>query len=175
VEHGLLGRRRVWDVKLIHCSPRSRFRRCRPGCRAYAAVPSRSCNAIIITNEKREILLTKRKYDPSVGKWDLPGGFVNLNETAEESVKREAKEELGIDLVNITYLCSGADRYMYKGVNYHTLGLIFVAKIMDTQIPIPNDDVTEVRYFERSSIDLDQLAFPSLRTVLEYYWSHETK
>ena len=46
---------------------------------------------------------------------------------------------------------------------------------MDTQIPIPNDDVTEVKYFERSSIDLDQLAFPSLRTVLEYYWSHETK
>lgn len=146
-----------------------------PTCHSDFYFNPRSCNAIIITNERQEILLTKRKHNPAAGRWDLPGGFVNLGETAEESVKREAKEELGIDLVNITYLCSGADRYMYKGVNYHTLGLIFVAKIMDTQTPIPNDDVTEVRYFERSSIDLDQLAFPSLRTVLEYYWSHETK
>ena len=135
----------------------------------------RSCNAIIITNDMQEILLTKRKYDPAAGKWDLPGGFVNLNENAEESVIREAREELGVELTNITYLRSSFDRYMFNGVNYHTLGLIFTARIKSGQVPIPNDDVAEVKYCKRESIDLDQLAFPSLRTVLEYYWSHKSK
>ena len=53
-------------------------------------------NAAILENEKGEILLVKRKIPPKEGFWDLPGGFVEVGESAEEAIVREVKEELGI-------------------------------------------------------------------------------
>ncbi len=44
-----------------------------------------------------KILLVKRKYPPSAGKWSLPGGHVELGERLEEAVLRELKEETGVD------------------------------------------------------------------------------
>lgn len=44
------------------------------------------------------ILLIKRKYEPFKGKWAIPGGFVLNNESLEEAVERELKEETGIKI-----------------------------------------------------------------------------
>lgn len=56
----------------------------------------------LVLNGKNEILLVKRvgKILES-GKWALPGGFVERNETITEAVKREVKEETGWDVKNI--------------------------------------------------------------------------
>ena len=57
------------------------------------------CGCIII-NDKDEILLMKRKTGTKLekGMWSRPGGTLEFGETAEETVKREIKEELGIDI-----------------------------------------------------------------------------
>lgn len=44
------------------------------------------------------ILLIKRKIAPFQGSWALPGGLVNNNETLENAIERELKEETGVDL-----------------------------------------------------------------------------
>jgi ADP-ribose pyrophosphatase YjhB (NUDIX family) len=129
----------------------------------------------IITDVSGRVLLTKRAFDPGKGKWDLPGGFIDCEETAEESVLREAQEELGVELDDIKYMNSGYDRYVFKGMNYHTLGFVFTAKIRGAQIPQPHDDVSEIRYFSREEIDMDALAFPVLRTTLEYFWDKKAQ
>ena len=54
--------------------------------------------AAIITNSKGEVLLTTRAFNPAKGMLDLPGGFVDMNETAEEAIIRELKEELNINI-----------------------------------------------------------------------------
>ncbi len=50
------------------------------------------CNAVILENPAGEVLLVKRFMEPRKGFWDLPGGFVDLDETIEkrppESLKR---------------------------------------------------------------------------------------
>ncbi len=50
---------------------------------------------------KISILLIQRKYDPFKGRWAIPGGFVLEEESLEEAVHRELKEETG---VSINYL-----------------------------------------------------------------------
>lgn len=54
--------------------------------------------ATLILNEKGGILLLLRKNPPEAGNWTIPGGGVNPDEDFEEAVKRETKEETGIEI-----------------------------------------------------------------------------
>ena len=58
--------------------------------------PILASSAIVERNGK--ILLIKRKYEPGIGKWALPGGIVEYGETVEETAVREVKEETGVDI-----------------------------------------------------------------------------
>ncbi|MEW6722977.1 MAG: NUDIX hydrolase, partial [Candidatus Micrarchaeota archaeon] len=55
-----------------------------------------ACDSILI--EERKILLIKRAKEPFKGMWALPGGRIEENETAEECLVREMKEETGLDV-----------------------------------------------------------------------------
>ena len=53
----------------------------------------------IILNRRKEILLEKhKKRTPWYGYWILPGGKLEMGESLENCVKREIKEEVGIDV-----------------------------------------------------------------------------
>ncbi len=62
--------------------------------------PYIAANAVIIKEESGEkfILLGKRKNVAGHGFWYVPGGHIKLNEKYKESLKREMKEELGVDV-----------------------------------------------------------------------------
>ena len=51
-----------------------------------------------IINEKREILLLKRRKEPFVGTWVMPGGSIEFGERLEEALEREIREETNIDV-----------------------------------------------------------------------------
>ena len=59
--------------------------------------PTLTVDAIIKTNDDK-IVLVKRKNPPYKGWWALPGGIVEYGETVEEAVKREVKEETGLEV-----------------------------------------------------------------------------
>jgi 8-oxo-dGTP diphosphatase len=42
------------------------------------------------------VLLVRRAFAPARGLWDVPGGFIEPGETAEQAARREAREELGV-------------------------------------------------------------------------------
>jgi len=62
--------------------------------------PEATVGAIITTIENgiTSILLALRNTEPYKNYWSLPGGHIDLNETAEHAVIREVKEEVGLDL-----------------------------------------------------------------------------
>ena len=128
----------------------------------------RPCNAAVLVRKNGEILLVRRKYEPKKGLWDLPGGFVDINESAEESLSRELQEELGINLKTFTYLGSFYDTYLYKGATYPTLGIVFVGKL-DTQKISSLDDVAEVKFFRKEDIPFDKIAFESIRHAIRLF------
>ena len=63
----------------------------------------------LLTNDKDELLVVIRAHEPEKGMWDLPGGFVDPGETAEQAVHREISEELNIEVQDLNYLCSAAN------------------------------------------------------------------
>jgi NAD+ diphosphatase len=137
-------------------------------CDFHYYVNARPTNAVILENEHGDILLVERKFDPGKGLWDLPGGFIDINETAEESMSREAQEELGVTIKNIKYISSSADLYTFKGITYNTICFIFTAQTDDTEIK-PADDAASFQFFPKNRLPLDKIAFPSLRKALEEY------
>ena len=126
------------------------------------------CNAAIILDEKKRIMLVKRKYDPKKDYWDFPGGFIEFGESVEDSLRRELREELGIEIKNMKYIASYADRYIFDGLNYHTLGCVFVAEIAGGAMK-PNDDIDEIKFFEPKEIPFDRIAFNSVKTAIKAY------
>ena len=62
----------------------------------------RVVNAIIKDNDK--FLIIKRKEGIHAGKWAFPGGIIEENESSEQALKREIKEELNLDIKKIKFL-----------------------------------------------------------------------
>ncbi len=146
-------------------------------CNLYFYINPRPCNAVIILNENNEILLIKRKFPPKKGYWDLTGGFTGLNESMEESVIREVKEELNITLHNIKYFLSLSGRYGFKGLKHHTLGFAYVAYINKSQIKKikPLDDAAEYKFFSLDKIPFKKLGFTVIKKTLRLFLSSLNK
>ena len=96
----------------------------------YFLNPS-SANVAFIVNAKGELLVERRKENPGKGTLDLPGGFSDISETAEEGVRREVKEETGLTVTNCQYLFSQPNVYRYSDFDVHTLDLFFRCEVED--------------------------------------------
>jgi mutator protein MutT len=84
------------------------------------------CGAFIL-NEKEELLLQQRNKSPEKGCWCIPGGKVELFETFEEAVKRETKEETGVDINVIDEL--GICDHIIKDEGQHWVSPSFLCQI----------------------------------------------
>lgn len=123
---------------------------------------------VLIFNEKNEVMLAKRKFEPKKGTWQSVGGFVGLDEDLETALAREAKEELGIEVKMRQYLGSFPENYEFGGVAVPFLAIYFIVDIV-SGTPRPADDVEEIRYFGVDELaDLD-ITYPELRTMLVSY------
>ena len=128
--------------------------------------------AIVFTFEDK-VLFTVRNLDPDKGKWDLPGGFIDPNETAEEAACREIKEELGIEISNsdLKYITTSPNNYLYKNVPYRTLDIFYECALPSEVIKIKaEDEIQELIWVQRSQIDSSKIGFISIRNVIEKYY-----
>lgn len=123
----------------------------------------------LILNEKGQLLVTRRKHNPSEGMLDLPGGFVDLNESAEHALIRELKEELNLDIQIDKFLASFPNQYLFNEIIYFTCDLAFICKANFMNDIKPNDDVSECLFIDPKNLDLDLFAFDSIRRVMKEF------
>lgn len=93
-----------------------------------------SVGALII-NDRGEIFITKRGKlaTNERGTWEIPGGKVHFGETLADAVKREMKEEYGVDLT-LTYQFP-AQNHLIPDAHEHWVPTSFIAKIKPGQTP----------------------------------------
>jgi len=108
--------------------------------------------AMIINGGK--VLITRSEGDTL---WDLPGGRINEGEALEETIAREVREELGVDIEVSRLLCS--EQSLHRKDNRFILFATFEARLVDRDSPsfVPNEESEEIRWIDRSDYDASQM------------------
>ncbi len=123
--------------------------------------------AAIIFNNEGKLLFTRRAIQPHKGMLDLPGGFVDHMETAEEALCRELNEELGVTVTELEYFCSFPNEYPYSGLSVFTLDLAFKVKISSLSNMKAMDDISGFEFYYPEEINLDELPSISMRKIIQ--------
>jgi NADH pyrophosphatase NudC (nudix superfamily) len=119
-----------------------------------------------IIRHQSDILLAVRGRNPARGMLDLPGGFVDPGENLEQALRREIREELGLSVGAMRYLFSFANTYHFENVLYNTTDAIFEIWLEKKPIVHVADDVTAVQWVALQDIQLDTIAFASIRQAI---------
>jgi ADP-ribose pyrophosphatase YjhB (NUDIX family) len=121
----------------------------------------------LIRNNEGKFLFTRRKNEPAAGKLDFPGGFVNLEERSEDAVIREIKEELDLDLTGVRYYTSMPNRYMYGGIVYFTLDLVYICECGDLSGMSANDDISGFVFLDINDVKSEDLGLESVKKIVQ--------
>ncbi|MFE9581428.1 NUDIX domain-containing protein [Nocardia sp. NPDC006044] len=108
------------------------------------------------------VLLLRRGIEPEFGKWDTVGGFMSGDETAEEGLRREAREEIGLEVDGLSFV--GSFSSVYGDTGLRTIGLAFRCSIADDQVIELSGENTEYRWFDLG--ELPDVAFADVRKAL---------
>lgn len=115
--------------------------------REYPDAPRVGVGAVVL--HRGRVLLVRRGGEPSSGKWSLPGGLVHLGETTTEALRRELREECGVE-ARVGELAGVVDRIVRDGagrVRYHYVLVDYVAYV-DSDALTVGSDAAEARWVE---------------------------
>lgn len=134
----------------------------------YYMNPS-AATAAFIMNSRGELLVERRGKEPAKGMLDLPGGFIDMDETAEEGIAREIEEETGLRVTAARYMFSLPNLYMYSGIELHTLDMFFACEVEDAAAPKAADDAAECFWVPLSDVHTEQFGLRSIRHALRRF------
>lgn len=151
-------------------------RRCDDCGFVFYANPQAAC-ACFVTDLMDNMLVAVRGKEPARGTYDLPGGFVDMSETAEEAMARELMEETGIDAYGglrggihkpPKYLFSLPNIYLFSGVEIHTLDLFYHMKV-ESLVPYVDragDDVAKLLILPAAEVAPADFGLASIRRAV---------
>jgi len=125
--------------------------------------PSVSADVVVVDAQRKQILLIQRLRDPFAGSWALPGGFMEMDESADECAIRELEEETGLVVQSLKQI--GA----YSSVNRDPRGRVvtvaFLVVAPDGAIAKAADDAADAKWFYLN--DLPSVAFDHEKIIAD--------
>ena len=112
---------------------------------------------------QNKVLLAKRGIEPQKGKWNLPAGFLEMDETSEQGAIRETKEETGAEIEDLSV------HTIFQSDSNH-LYILFLANLKNNSFNTTPES-TEIKFFNTDEIPWNELAFTSNKFALESYFS----
>ena len=131
----------------------------------------RASTAAFILNAKGELLVARRAKDPAKGTLDLPGGFVDNNENAEQGMVREIEEETGlkVNTDQLKYMFSIPNIYRYSGMDIHTLDLFFLCRVAEDAEVKAADDAAELTWLPLREVYVERFGLRSIREAVHRF------
>lgn len=128
-------------------------------------------SAIIEKNGKYLFGQKPSNVGPYPNTWHLIGGGVDMeNETLEEALRREIKEETGLEVQNITRMGFDEDTTPNKhGEMTHYVFLIHHAQYKSGEV-VPKDDIAQTQWFGKEELKTIPLTSPSQRLFKKLGW-----
>jgi 8-oxo-dGTP diphosphatase len=116
--------------------------------------PAVTVDAILIS-PKKSVMLIERGREPFIGKWALPGGFIEMDEELETACQRELEEETGIRIKEMKQFRAYGG--VHRDPRHRTISVLFYAFTDDEMVAIAGDDAAKARWFPIDQ--LPELAF----------------
>jgi len=129
-------------------------------------------SGIILLNESKEILLQFRK---DTNNWGLPGGYMELGETFEDTIRRELKEEMDVEVDNlILYDVFSGPLFYHEYPNgdkvYNVIALYTADKIIGN-LEADNKEIDDIKFFSFDNLPNDLTK--TTKVILECYINKE--
>ncbi len=138
-------------------------------CDFHLYINASAAVAALIVNEKGEILLTRRAFDPDKGSLDLPGGFVDVMETAEHALRRELKEELNLNVDKMEYFMSFPNEYIFGGLSVFTIDLGYICKINSFNRIDAKDDISAYEFYQPDKVPFEEIGSVSMKEMIKEF------
>ena len=118
--------------------------------------PAVTCDCVVISSgDEPRVLLIERGNDPYKGRWAIPGGFLNMDETTEQCAIRELEEETGLKMVNVQQI--GAYSKVDRDPRGRTISVAYLAIVHQPMEVSGQDDAAKAEWFPINA--LPPLAF----------------
>jgi ADP-ribose pyrophosphatase YjhB (NUDIX family) len=132
--------------------------------RLYPKQPVVGVGAVIICDGK--ILLEKRKNEPGKGKWSIPGGLVELGESAKETAIREVREETSLEVEEpmLIDVVDNVTRDENGEIKYHFVIVDYFVKLKGG-VPKASSDAAELEWVQLSDVEDYDLT----KTIREFF------
>jgi NAD+ diphosphatase len=142
-----------------------------PECTFHFYLNPAAAAAGLILSERRpgEVLFIKRAKEPKKGRLALVGGFVEQGEALEETLAREVREELGVEVNELIYHASFPNEYVFHDVKYPVTDSFFRAYVRQEDFQVDEAEVGEVVWHDVRTLDLEALAFTSMQRAIAKY------
>ena len=132
----------------------------------YYANPC-SATAAFIVDDGGSLLVVRRAKEPALGMLDLPGGFCDMEETVEEGMRREIKEETGLEVTSMQYLFSSPNVYLYSGMGVHTLDMDYLVRVAGERPAVhAADEAAEAMWLPVGAVDPSAFGLTSIRNAV---------
>ena len=143
-----------------------------PQCGFVAYASSKATAGALVEDGEGRVLLVRRAKEPFKGYWDVPGGFLEEGEHPLDGLRRELREETGLDVEPVEFLGVWMDRYGGDSTAEATLNLYWTAHVTGGE-PEAADDVDDLRWFDRDRLPpRERLAFENVPLVLRAWQEH---
>ena len=147
------------DCKLIECKQ----------CNFNLFLNPATAVSVVLYNEKNEILIATRAKNPGIDLLDLPGGFVDPFETAEEASIREIKEELNVEIKDLSYISTGTNVYLYDHVEYQTVDIGYSSFLPSNVLLTIDPELKKIEWIPYQNIKKNTFAFASAFLILQKF------
>ncbi|MFL7811407.1 MAG: NUDIX hydrolase [Anaerolineae bacterium] len=125
--------------------------------RTYPERPIVAVGAAVCRGER--VLVVQRGREPSLGRWTLPGGAVDLGERMRDAAAREVREECGIEIEvgEVVTVLDNIVRDEHGAVRYHYAIVDFAARYVSGEL-VPNEELTGAAWITPAQFDAYDVA-----------------